>query len=321
MKKIVSERQEGVRVGNLIVLAQPDQHSLNRSKDYYLARSYQVHETPHFVVCQKSSSTYTIVMHLFGQDEIDADLICFTEQELSALGLISSAQEYGGILFALLASPFPSPRDQRLIWRQFCLNTLARLRLLILDPLQRIPLSVSHVIPFATLYQRVFELFVGRSFLDVGCCFGFLPVLMAEHKPEIGIVGCDNNPEILNIAQDLASVTQAQQVQFIWQDVLTEHFCHQGLFDTVAAIHLLEHLSEQELPVALTHLLSVTSQRLLIAVPYEEEAQALYGHSQVFTQDKLHFWGKWCVDQLGGHGRYWCEEIMGGLLIVERCSK
>jgi len=315
---MVSVRREAVRVGNLIVLAQCDEDALRRSKEYYVAHAYHIHETPHFVVCQHDSSPATIVMHTLGQEAIDADLISFTEQELSHLGLIGSAHDYSALFFAILASPFPAPRDQGLVWRQFCLNTLARLRMQVVASLTQSPPSISHVPAFAALYQRVFEWFIGNSFLDVGSCFGFLPVLMAERKPEIRIVGCDSNPEMLTIARDLACVTQMQQVQFIWQDVLAEPFCQQGLFDTVAAIHLLEHFTEQELPSALTHLLNVTAQRLLIAVPYEEEAQACYGHHQVFTQEKLHWWGNWCIDALGGTGRYWCEEVMGGFLIIER---
>ena len=64
--------------------------------------------------------------------------------------------------------------------------------------------------------------------------------------------------------------------------------------------------------VALTHLLQVTNNRLLIAVPYEEKAQGLYGHLQIFTPEKLNFWGNWCTEQLKGKGRYWCMDYLQG---------
>jgi hypothetical protein len=85
----------------------------------------------------------------------------------------------------------------------------------------------------------------------------------------------------------------------------------------VTAIHLLEHLSEEDIPTALDHLLRTARKRLLIAVPYEQQAQALYGHYQTFTPDKLQQWGKWCVETLEGKEKYWYEELMGGLLVVE----
>jgi len=67
--------------------------------------------------------------------------------------------------------------------------------------------------------------------------------------------------------------------------------------------------------------MQVTDKRLIVAVPYEEEAQGLYGHHQTFTPEKLHYWGNWCIEQLQGNGRYWCEEVMGGMLIIERWAK
>lgn len=310
-------RQEGVRIGKVTVLAQENQTVLDEYKQRLLVQSYQVHETEHFVVCQKRSSSQTILLHLFGQREIDADLICFTEQELAPLGIFTSAQEFGATLFAVMASPFPSPRNQHTIWQHFCLNTLTRLREQIAHPPQSIP-SVSYTVPFAAIYRRVFELCIGQNLLDVGCSFGFLPVLLAERAPCARIMGCDNNPDALRFSSDLATATGSQQVTFILRDVLAANFLDLGRFDTVIAIHVLEHLAEQELPAALAHLLQATSKRLLIAVPYEEKVQPLYGHHQAFTLEKLHVWGKWCVERLGENSRYWCEDLMGGLLVVDR---
>lgn len=312
-------KQEGVRVGDVVVLAQPDPHVLQRRKERYIAHGYHVQETAHFVVCRKASVATSFVLHTFRQDTIDADLICFTERELAPLGLADSAQDYGALLFATLASPFSAPRNPQIIWRHFCLNSLARLRLLMRQSIEQAT-PFSHLVPFAALYQRVRELFQGSSLLDVGSCFGFLPVLLAEQWPEIRAEGCDNNPEMLAIASDLASVSATPQVRFTWQDVCAEQFICQQPFDTVSVIHLIEHLAEEEMPQVLTHLLHITSQRLILAVPYEEEIQALYGHKQIFTRDKLDYWGAWCINHLDGAGRYWCEEVMGGLLIVERST-
>ena len=313
-------KQEGVRVGNMIVLAHPNEQRLHHFTQRLLAHAYQVQEKPHFVVCYKPSENKTILMHTFSQATIDADLIRIIEQELAALGILASAQDYNAVLFAVMASTFPSPRNQQLIWRHFCLNTLARLRVLIAQPAFTLPPPVSHIVPFAAIYQQVMERFVGESLLDVGSSFGFLPVLLAEKMANGTLVGCDNHPDAISCSTDLAAVTHADQVTFLLRDVLAPDFPTVGRFDTVTAIHLLEHLTEEELPVALTHLLRVTSKRLLIAVPYEEKVQPLYGHQQAFTPEKLHFWGNWCVETLGG-GRYWCEDVVGGLLVVDRSSE
>ena len=312
-------KQEAVRVGNLIVLAQHDQGGLNQQKRNFLAKGYRISETRHFVVCQKQSSHQTVLIHTFGQGEIDADLICFIEDELHSFSIIPSAKEFGATLFVVLASTFPSPRDQRAIWRHFCLNTLERLRDQIAYP-PSMPPQVSYIAPFATIYQRVFDLYTGQSFLDVGCSFGFLPVLMAERVPGIYIVGCDNNPDAISLSTDLAKITGVRHVTFILQDVLHTTILDLGTFDTVAALHLLEHIPERDLPMVFIHLLRMTSKRLVIAVPYEQQAISAYGHEQVFTQEKLKQWGQWCVESIGGSSRYWCEDVAGGLLVVDRLS-
>jgi 2-polyprenyl-3-methyl-5-hydroxy-6-metoxy-1,4-benzoquinol methylase len=314
-----AKRQESVRIGNLIVLAQPDKAALDRYKQQLRDQSYQVSETEHFVICQKPSSHRTILIHSLGQIEINADIIRYIEKELPAFGIIGSEKTFGALLFVVLAATFSAPRDQLTIWRRFCLNTLNSLRDSIGHP-DRIT-STSYIGPFSAIYKRIFELFTGQSLLDVGCSFGFLPILLAERYPQVPITGCDNNPDAITISTDLAVATNAHSVTFRLLDVLAEDFPKSEDFDTVTAIHLLEHLTEQNVPVALTHLLQVTDKRLIVAVPYEEEAQGLYGHQQIFTPEKLQYWGNWCIEQLKGNGRYWCEEVMGGMLIIDRSTK
>ncbi len=68
----------------------------------------------------------------------------------------------------------------------------------------------------------------------------------------------------------------------------------------------------------LTNLLGVTSQRLIIAVPYEREPEKSYGHQQVFSRTKLEDVGNWCIRKLGGAGRMWLEDCVGGLLLIEQ---
>src|SRR5690242_7853046 len=77
----ISKRMEAVRVNNITVIAQHNKAALEQQKQRFLLRLYQVSETPHFVICQKPSSPQTVLMHTFGQSEIDADIICFIENE------------------------------------------------------------------------------------------------------------------------------------------------------------------------------------------------------------------------------------------------
>src|SRR5258708_2867763 len=249
-------------------------------------------------------------MHTFDRAEIDTDLICFIENELSVFNFVSTAKDFGATLFAVLASTFPSPRHQPTIWRHFCLNTLAKLRDQIDHPLPVLPSTVSYIAPFAAIYRRVFDLFVGQSFLDVGCSFGFLPVLMAERVPGMSIMGCDNSSDALGFSTDLANANGTQHVTFTMQDILASPVLCLGTFDTVTPIHLLEHLQEAQLPQALRPLLNLTRHRLIIAVPYEQQATRAYGHDQLFSRGKLQKWEKWSVEMLGGTPPCCCEHLL-----------
>jgi 2-polyprenyl-3-methyl-5-hydroxy-6-metoxy-1,4-benzoquinol methylase len=316
VKLTEAQKRAAVRVGAFTVLALSDDQDLVLVARRLLTGGYRVQSTAHFVVYRNATADQFVLLHRFKQEDLDANLLRWLNDELAPLGILTSAKDYGALLFAILASPFPPPRDQRAIWRHFCLTTLLRLRELMShsSPSER----DSHLAAFAAIYRRVGELAVGQSVLDVGSSFGFLPILLAERLPQGRIVGCDNNADLLPLASDLARVSGVSHVMFQLADVLTADFLALGTFETVTALHLLEHLTEEELPIALRHLLAVTTHRLLIAVPYEQVVQPLYGHRQAFTPDTLRQWGAWCVAALGGAAISWCEEVMGGLLIVER---
>jgi len=116
----------------------------------------------------------------------------------------------------------------------------------------------------------------------------------------------------------MAALAKIADVEFIKSDLLASEFTEIGTFDTVTAIHLLEHIPEAQLTCALSNLLRVTKKRLIIAVPYEQQAEVAYGHEQVFSHKKLEQWGNWCLEQMNGLGRTICKDLMGGVLIVER---
>jgi hypothetical protein len=130
----------------------------------------------------------------------------------------------------------------------------------------------------------------------------------------------DNRLDAVHLSQHLAALTHHQDLTFLQLDLVSPQFVEEvGTFDTVTAIHLLEHLPEAQLPLAFQHLLQVTRHRLMVAVPYEIEATKAYGHEHVFTRGALEYWGQWCVEALDGAARYWCEDVAGGLLIID-CS-
>jgi SAM-dependent methyltransferase len=323
----MTERSQAIRVRNVTAVAHVDDRDLRRFAERLSSRGYGIHETPHFVVCRRPpNGSSAVLLHTFDSASVDEDLSEMITDELGPLGVVHSLSEYGDALFAVVASTWPSPvdcphcgrshLDLTSVWRHYCINTLRRLRpLMAKGPGPNC--TETHVVQFAAIYRRIIDCCAGTSVLDVGTSLGFLPILLAEHVSDIAAVGCDNRRDAVVCATDLAEATQAGRVTFRLGDVLAPDFAEIGRYDTVTAVHLLEHLPEDSLHAALTNMLSVTGRRLIIAVPYERVAEPLYGHMQTFTSEKLEAWGRWCVETQGG-GRFWCEDVYGGLLIVDR---
>jgi Methyltransferase domain len=317
--KRVPIQERSIVVGNFIVI---NGYRVNLAllKQRFTEGGYQIHETPHFLLFLRDEAPGVIVVHWFAPDKMDADVKHYITRELKPYGILTQSQHYGEILSGIVGSLFPD--DVRRAWRYFGANTLQRF-LTFLATAYTPPLpDYATVGMFATLYQRVLELRVGSRFLDAGCASGFLPLLVAERIPFLTeVVGVDIDEETFEVAKELAVEKQLKQVQFTRADLLSEEFIELGMFDTAVALHVLEHFSETDMYLVLSNLLKVTSQRLILAVPYEhEEPEVAYGHKQIFSRVRLEDVGRWCLGQLGGAGRMWCEDCVGGLLLIERNS-
>jgi SAM-dependent methyltransferase len=308
--------RQAVRVGRTVAVPHVDRAAMAGTVDRLAARGFRARSTPHFVHCQGRPGGQAIVLHTFDETTIDEDLSPLVGEELGAV--LGSPEEYGETLFAIVASTCPSTLDcpecgrlhldQAAIWRHFSLNTLDRLR-------ARLAVagaaSGSHTAQFAAIYRRILALRIGDSLLDVGSNLGHLPVLVAERAQGVSVVGCDLRPEAVAWCEDIAAATGVA-VTFRLADVLAPDFAEIGRFDTVTAVHVLEHLADDELPLAFGHLLDVTARRLIVAVPYEAAPQPLYGHRQVFTAEKLRAWGE------RSGGTWTCEDVSGGFLVIDR---
>jgi SAM-dependent methyltransferase len=277
-------------------------------------QGFQLQETDHFLLARTSVSHAVILVHHFTLQEIDNNITDYLTHELGSL--IISDQAFGQALRGVVHSVMPYEPVKA--WNLFSMNTLQRLR----EKLHDIPAEAdlpNSINAFASVYRRLFSLKRGSSLLDAGCACAFWPILVAERESSLRgrIVGVDSRRDAVNLSTNLAALTGINGLEFLQLDILTPEFAQLGTFDTVTAIHMLEHLSDTQLPQAFENLLKVTGHRLIIAVPYEQQATAAYGHEQVFTPDKLEQWGQWCVERIGNNAHYWCEEVAGGLLVID----
>lgn len=309
-------RIQSVRYGKFRVMYRPGT-AFEETRLRLVKQGLLVHETPHFLFAIEYENQFIILVHRLKTNEVDNNIGHYLMQELAPVGLIFTDKDFGSALIAIVISVMPDNPVEA--WNLFSLNTLQRLREKLRD-LKSAPDEKDFITPFAHIYHRLLELKVGKSLLDVGCACAFWPVLVAEHAQTDNerIVGVDSRRDAIAISNNLATATNITYLEFIQADLLAQEFMQLGLFDTVTAIALLEHLSVDEIPEAFEHLLSVTRHRLIISVPYEEQATLAYGHQQVFTRERLEQWGQWCIESLEGRGHFWCEDVMGGLLVVER---
>nr|BBH93060.1 hypothetical protein KTA_12590 [Thermogemmatispora argillosa] len=324
----VPVRERALRVEGLVVI---DGHRAWRQAlaERLQAGGYRLQQTAHFLLAEREHEPRRLLVHFFAPQELDADLGAWFLTELRPAGWLADPEDLARLFAGVIGSC--DPRDPTRAWRRYAENTLQRYRALLRAGSAAGPVASpdanSPVTVFASLYRRVWTLLqqepagaAGRL-LDAGCSFGFLPLLLAEACPGLReIVGLDLRPDAFLIAQQLAEERGWQQIRFVQADLCrADQVAALGQFDTVVALHVLEHFSPAESEQVLSHLLEVTRRRLIIAVPYEEQPEPAYGHRQTFSPAALEELGRRCLQRWGERqGRYWCEECAGGLLVVER---
>lgn len=312
--KKVSLKERAIIVGNVVGV---NAHHANRVllKQRFAEGGYALHETEHFLLFTREQAPSTIVAHWFAPESIDANIGHYFMRELKPFGLIERSEDFGHLFAAIVGSVHPYHIQQAL--RLYADNTIERYRNIVEDKSE----AIAHqpIDAFATIYKRVLQLMVGETVLDAGCSFGFLPILIAEYCPMIiHIIGID----ILDSFEIIRSIAQEQHfthVEFKQADLLSEDFCTSGKYDTIVALHILEHFTEADMYRVLDNLLKVTTRRLIIAVPYEPgQAETAYGHEQLFTSTKLENVGKWCLEHCEDAGSMWCEDCAGGMLVIDK---
>ena len=308
-------RIQVVRYGKFKIMYRPGT-AFEETRLRLVKQGLLVHETPHFLFAVEHENQFIILVHRLKANEVDNNIGHYLMQELAPQELILTDKDFGSALIAIVISVMPDNPVEA--WNLFSLNTLQRLR----EKLNHLTSTTDEkdfITPFAHIYHRLLELKVGKSLLDVGCACAFWPILAAEHAQtdDERIVGVDSRQDAIAISNNLAAATSTTHLEFIQADLMAQEFMRLGMFDTVTAIALLEHLSVEEMPRAFEHLLGVTRHRLIISVPYEEQITLAYGHQQVFTREKLEQLGQWCIEYLAGRGHFWCEDVMGGLLVIE----
>lgn len=221
-----------------------------------------------------------------------SDAVVITElSALVASGAIRGQTEFESAAVALITSV---DDDESTAWHAFYANSVAELRAGTAD--------------FSPVHRRARSLLRGESVLEIGCCFGFFALQCAADG--FAVTASDICTGALELLDD-ASRHLGLPVDTVPGDVRRLPFSNDH-FDTVTVLHLLEHLDPADIDVAIAESLRVARKRVLIAVPYEEEASPHFGHLHTVSESHLRQWA---------HGldsaRYRIFSDHGGWLVID----
>ena len=179
------------------------------------------------------------------------------------------------------AGSAPGTVERDLAWDGFYDATLSR----VLDGWRRPAPGAGTVATFTRIWRRAAALSRGPSALDVGTCFGFLPLAWAAQP---------GAPRLLAVDVSVASVVLAgRQARRLGLPVgllcadgrrlpLTDAAVH-----TVHLLHVLEHLPAPQGDALLAEALRVARCRVVVAVPVEARPDPVFGHVRVFDTARL----------------------------------
>ncbi|MFF9818107.1 mycofactocin oligosaccharide methyltransferase MftM [Streptomyces sp. NPDC014006] len=240
--------------------------------------------------------------HSLLPEQLDNDLAGLLADELFAPGWLSGSDVFERVFTGVVRSCVDGPLPA---WTTFYDNTLARIQKYWQAPE---PAEHSSIAGFAPVYRRTLDLVPPGAVLDLGSCFGFLPLLLAGRERQT-VIASDLSPGTMRL---LGMVARARGLAL---DALVCDASRvplpDGSVDTVTVIHVLEHLDPEHGDAVVAEALRLARCRVVVAVPYEDEPTAAYGHVRCFSPDQLAGLGR-----RTGH-RFRVDAFHGGWLVVD----
>jgi hypothetical protein len=244
------------------------------------------------------------VTHWLSPDQLDNDVAGLLAEELFAPGWLSGVEIFERVFTGVVRSCVDDPL---LAWCTFYGNTLARVRQCWSAPGAATDREYSTIGELAPVYAHALQLIPAGQVLDLGSCFGFLPLLLAE-RPANTVTASDLSGGTMGLLSAVAAA-RGLQVNTLVCDAARIPV-PDGWADTVSVIHLLEHVSPDHGRAVIGEALRVARHRVVVAVPVEDEPTAAYGHIRTFDLRQLGELG----DSVGHHCSV--HEFHGGWLVL-----
>jgi hypothetical protein len=236
------------------------------------------------------------VEHDLRPDELSDELAVLLAEELDDTGVLHGQTEFELVFTGIVRSTVDGAMPA---WLRFYRNSLDRLE--------------DGVAAFASVHEHAASLLVGSRVVDLGSCFGFLPLRVAAAGMDV--VATDLSAPTMKLLARV-SRTLRRRVQTICCDAARVPLPDRDA-DTVTVVHLLEHLTPGAADDVLEEALRLARRRVVVAVPFEDEPRACYGHIQRFDIAALR---RLAVRLRRRHPglRAGVHEYHGGWLILDR---
>jgi hypothetical protein len=241
---------------------------------------------------------------------IDNDLAGLVADELFAPGWLEGSELFERLMTGLVVS---SADDPLTAWALFYRNTLDRLaRLTALPPHaetggDRSAMVEGSLAGYAPVYRHAAGLIEPGSVLELGSCFGFFSLFAADR---FDVTASDLSANTVRLLARVAPLLGRPLATVICDAARVPR--PDRSYDTVVALHLLEHLPAEHGAAVLAEMQRLARRRIVVAVPFEDEPTAAYGHVRVFTTQAL-------VEMAQASGWRWAvHEHHGGWLVLDR---
>jgi len=268
------------------------------------ARGAKVAQTEHFEVWRQQWRL--VVRHRVPDSAVDDGLTTIINEELFVPGWITGNGIFERLFTGVVLTSRPDALDA---WMLFYENSFRRYALG--QGHDRRTAQVDAIADFASIHEHADSLVPPTaSVLEIGSCFGFLSLFLAR-LPARTVIASDISPGTVRLLGAVAKRLPVAIETFV-ADAARIPRAGRSV-DVVLLIHLLEHLDKRHGLAAIEEAKRVAARRVVIAVPYEDEPTAAFGHVRTIDEAALLAWGR------GAAGwNFSVHEHLGGWLVLDR---
>ena len=267
-------------------------------------RGAKVVQTEHFEVWRQQWRL--VVRHRVPDSEIDDSLTTIINDELFVPGWITGNDIFERLFTGVVLTSRPSAVDA---WMLFYENSFRRYALGQGRDLRAG--QVEAIADFASIHEHADSLVpTSASVLEIGSCFGFLSLYLAR-MPDRTVIASDISPGTVRLLTAVARRLPVAIETFV-ADAARIPRAGRSV-DVVLLIHLLEHLDVRHGQAAVREAMRVAARRVVIAVPYEDEPTAAYGHVRTIGEADLLAWGRTAAGWT-----FSVHQHLGGWLVLDR---